>query len=150
MKTTTTTTTTALLLLLLHPRTREHIVCVGPICVIRPKGMCGAGSTSVAAAMTLFRSLPARALTPPTPTLTLASLYGFANVCVPRVYYSDFTMFRHMKLVYGLRGCCCGSLALFLSISLSSCLLRRIYIYIYIYDRGEFSHRARFFADFYG
>jgi len=40
----TTTTTTALLLLLLHPRIyiyiRVHIVCVGPICVIRPKGMC--------------------------------------------------------------------------------------------------------------
>lgn len=60
MKTTTTTITTALLLLLLHPRIREHIACIGPICVIRPKGMCGVGSTSVAATMTLFRSLPAR------------------------------------------------------------------------------------------
>ncbi|KAL4125977.1 hypothetical protein QTP88_010209 [Uroleucon formosanum] len=58
-----TTTATALLLLLLHPRIREYMVCIGPICVIRPKGMCGAGSASVAATMTLFRSPPARALT---------------------------------------------------------------------------------------
>jgi hypothetical protein len=60
-------------------------VCIGPICVIRPRGMCA----SIAATMTLFRSPPVRTRTP--------RMYKAIGVCAPRVYYSDFAVFRHMK-----------------------------------------------------